>query len=285
MKYGQYTLGWKQFGRYGLRQAFGPRALGQGVGFTPTDVDAIALFARMVAAGVTPSVRVQQAYQAWIVERKGGNVWTLLDAIWVAGLAEGAALLNCKQNAFNLTKVVTPVVQTGPGGYFQSANASASYFDTGFNPTTAPTPQYVQNSAHLMIVSKDSTQVAGGLIGNTGSRIQTVVSSDNSQGRPINSGSTGTLAAPGFPGHQIITRTAAAVWEAYLDGADVGGGTGGSAAPSNETIIFCNARSAGGAATNKLRMGSIGGGMTALQAIAAHDADTTFLAALDAALS
>ena len=50
-------------------------------------------------------------------------------------------------------------------------------------------------------------------------------------------------------------------------------------------MLFCNARSAGGAATTKLRMGSIGGAMTALQAIAAHDADTTFLAALDTALS
>lgn len=32
-KYGPYTLGWKQFGQYGFRQAFGRRALGQGGGY------------------------------------------------------------------------------------------------------------------------------------------------------------------------------------------------------------------------------------------------------------
>lgn len=43
-KYGPYTLGWKQFGQYGFRQAFGRRALGQGVGAWLTTKAALKTF-------------------------------------------------------------------------------------------------------------------------------------------------------------------------------------------------------------------------------------------------
>lgn len=249
-------------------------------GWLPSDPDAVALFA---AWTTDPGNRVKQAYQDWIVELKDGGVWTLRDRIWAASFDAQSSRLGVKTAANSLTDVGTPTLVTGAGGYFQGS--VGNNFDTGFNPATAG-GAYTQNSAHLMIYTLDDVQVTGGLIGNTNARIQTVTGASTSTGRPINSGSTTTpLASPSFPGHLIVTRTGANLWESYLAGVDVGGGTGGSAAMSSETMYLCGARGAGANATTKIRIASIGGGVTALQAIAIHDADTAFLVALDAALA
>lgn len=61
MRYGPFQKGWKQFGQYGLRRAFGAPALGQGVG--GTDV----LFTGRL--GVRPnaqSIAAVQAFDTWL---------------------------------------------------------------------------------------------------------------------------------------------------------------------------------------------------------------------------
>jgi hypothetical protein len=75
------------------------------------------------------------------------GVWTKLDALYVlAQQTQADARLNLVSASYPLTGTPTFTAYQG-----FSAFASTSTLDTGFNPLTAPSPNYTQNSASLSV--------------------------------------------------------------------------------------------------------------------------------------
>lgn len=79
-----------------------------------------------------------------------GNLFTLIDRLWIYGLANESTFEG-------LCSIVTGnqfcTTQANGGAFTLDANGftgdGASYIDTGFNPTTATTPNFVTNSGLL----------------------------------------------------------------------------------------------------------------------------------------
>ena len=131
--------------------------MGAGVSY---DAAATALFARFT----TPPTSARKAViNTLIVALKDAGVWSKLDALYLFAAADSqAARQNWVQDLYNATAVSSPTF-TADRGY--NGDGSASYVDSGFNPTTAVTPKFVQNSAYFGLWSRTTTTFAGSSAG------------------------------------------------------------------------------------------------------------------------
>jgi hypothetical protein len=106
--------------------------------------EATALFARMTTP---PSSGRKTTIDTLIVALKAAGVWTKMDGLIVSAAADSqAARLNWVQNLYNDTAINSPTF-TADRGY--TGDGATSYLDSGFDPTTAPSPKLTQNSAHI----------------------------------------------------------------------------------------------------------------------------------------
>jgi hypothetical protein len=202
-------------------------------GGTPgLDADASALIARMTTA---PTTKHRNAINRLVISLKACGAWSLMDALYVmAAQDEQAANLNWVSTSYNLTATGT-VSFTAYRGY--TPNGSSTYLDTGFNPTTASSPKFTRNDAHMSGWHLTNNINGAGTsydIGNLNSRI-IKLSTGGTSIRP-NSGneSVGT----GFNSHKTWVRTAGNAWQFYKDGAQTHSDTDASAALSNDTLYI-----------------------------------------------
>ncbi|MGX1322682.1 hypothetical protein AB7M17_006135 [Bradyrhizobium sp. USDA 377] len=76
-------------------------------------------------------------------------IWSKLDALYIYATADSTtAMLNLVQNAYNLTQHGSPTFTTDRG-FTGTDSSSTIYMDTGFNPSTATSPKFTQNDAHI----------------------------------------------------------------------------------------------------------------------------------------
>jgi len=137
-----------------------------------TNAEASALVARMTTA---PTRLRKQRIDTLVGSLKTAGVWAKLDALYVMAAHDAqAARLNWIADVFNLTAVSAPTF-TADRGY--AGDGSTSYLDTGFNPATASTPNYVQDSAHYGWWVQDGSAAAVNDFGNTNSRGNSAASS------------------------------------------------------------------------------------------------------------
>lgn len=164
-----------------------------------------------------------------IGDLKTAGVWAKLDALYVfAAQDTQAALLNWKADQYNLTVSGAPVF-TADRGY--QGDGVDDVLLAGFNPATAG-GLFAQNSAHMGMWSRTNLALGamqGYEIGNTNSYLARAVNG-TMRGRPNHGVELLTGPTNSLPGHFMYSRTAAAVWESYSNGIDVGGGTETSAA-------------------------------------------------------
>jgi hypothetical protein len=108
------------------------------------DPDALAFFDRLT----TPPTDERKAlYNTLVVDLKSAGVWEKLDALYILAAADAqAARRNLVQDAYNLTAAGAPTF-TADRGY--QGDASGAYLATGFTPSTAISPRYIQNSASM----------------------------------------------------------------------------------------------------------------------------------------
>ncbi|HEX5184237.1 MAG TPA: hypothetical protein VFW19_13955 [Allosphingosinicella sp.] len=86
----------------------------------------------------------------------GSDIWAKLDLLYILAAADQqAALLDWKGGGFDgaITGTGTFTADRGWQG-----DGASGYIDTGFNPTTAPAPNYALNSAHIWLWSRTSGQ-------------------------------------------------------------------------------------------------------------------------------
>jgi Bacterial Ig-like domain len=125
-----------------------------------------------IAAAFTtpPTTARKNLIDACVVSLKSAGVWAKLDALYAFAAADSqAAKINwVNPGTFNCTEVNAPTFTADQG----FTGASTKYLDTGFNPTTASSPKYVQDSASVFGWSlTDIDLTSGPLIGNAASTL------------------------------------------------------------------------------------------------------------------
>ncbi len=211
------------------------------------------------------------AYTALINGLVTDSVWSKLDVLHIYATKDSAtALLNLKSSSFNGTSHGSPTFAADLG-FTGSAGSTTIYIDSGFNPITASSPQFTQNSAHLSFWNLTNAGTAQSNIGSqsgiTDNYIYAKYSGDNKNYTRINCDSNlGTnFPAPADPrGHVIGNRPDANSLEQYINGARLNSAGSGSTAMPNTNIVTLGTSSLGTVSGNsdQIAMASIGGGLT-----------------------
>ena len=203
--------------------------------------------------------------------------------IWAAPGATNAALINlANPGTFNGTAHPT-LTFSAYHGY--TGDASASYLDTGFNPTTATSPNYTQNSATFgaYVLSSRTTGQNWWAIGN-------VAASSDELFAPFQS-STGTAQLNSTTGFNVnnsnahgaynITRTSSSSQVSYINSAEIASGntTDTSVAPINTNIIFFAFSPGFGNTGDQLAAGWIGKGLSATDSCKINNRINAYMAA------
>lgn len=126
--------------------------LSKGVGYAP---EALALFARFTTP---PTTQRKGQINTLIKALKAGNLWAKLDALYLMAAADSqAARRNWIADQYNLTPVSAPTF-TADLGY--TGDGVNSYLATGFVPSSAVSPKFVQDSATYGMWSRTAAAAA-----------------------------------------------------------------------------------------------------------------------------
>ena len=234
------------------------------VGFLP---EAQSLFSRFTNQ---PSGATKIAINRCIGRLISTGVWPKLDVVRAyAAQDQQSALLNWVSTSYTATAADAPTF-TPFIGY--TGNGTSSYLDEGFNPITAVSPKYVQNSGHISFW--DLTARAADTTSQMGMRVSTTTQSVintrftgnsayariNTAGGAVNSGVLTNT------GHYIANRTDSVTLNLKKNGATIASsGAIASVAPPNANV-FSLARNFGGVAetwsSDTVGFITIGGGLT-----------------------
>jgi hypothetical protein len=252
---------------------------------SPWSDESEALFARFATA---PTEARKLLIDTLIVTLKTAGIWAKFDAFYVLAAADvQASRQNWVAGAYNLTAVVAPAFVADRGC---TGDGATSYFDTGFVPSTAPSPKYVLNSAHMGVWSRTDLQNGAGSsldLGNSGSAYvgRAVSVPGRAIGRSNIATLVPTLANGAYPGHAAWSRSAAGVWEGYGQGIDGGGGTNASVAVPTASLKVCAAGTSGASSmsVNQIAAAHFGASLTAAEVLATYNALRAYLQAVGAA--
>jgi hypothetical protein len=246
--------------------------------YTFTNSEAGALVARFT---VQPTNARKALIDNLVGSLKTAGVWTKLDALHVLAAHDAqAARQNWVADAYNLTAVAAPTFTTDRG---YQGDGSSSYLDTGFNPTTAVTPQFVQNSGHLSVWSRTSGAAAPVDMGNGNSIILTRQTTTDNFARRVNaSSSDGTVVADGS-GHFLVSRPNSTSSTGYRNAATQGSGSVASAAPDNAAFRVLGRSTTVSFSSRQIAMSSIGASLTSGEVTGFYNALNTYMQAVGAA--
>lgn len=235
--------------------------------------ETLALIARMTTPP-TPQ-RVRQI-DTLIGALKGAGVWAKLDALYVlAAQDQTTALLNWVSSSYNLTSGTPP---TFTANRYIQGNGTTQFYDTQFNPTTASSPKFVQNSAHIAMWQVNTAGLAA--LGHTGATIiPTTTPTFRLNGAVGITGPTSSTT-----GYFAAVRTSSSQLYGYLNGAEnVQNGANTSAAPSNETLYLCaRNQTTDTFSTGRLTLAHFGQSLSAGEVAAAYAAFNAYLAGVGA---
>lgn len=252
-------------------------------GYTFVNAEASALAARFT----TPPTDARKALIDNLVgSLKTAGVFAKLDALYVMAAADSqAARQNWIADQYNLTAVSSPTF-TADRGY--AGDGAASNLGTGFNPATAVSPKYAQNSASVGVWSRTNLALASAFdLGSTVSTSNPVrlnsrsTSADTLRGC-VNNGAVANFGASGSSvGLIALSRTASNLITGYRNGASLGTDSATAFSPDSSPIQLLS--SAGGFSTRQLSAAHIGAGLDATENLALYNALNTYLQAVGAA--
>lgn len=193
----------------------------------------------------------QGAITNYICGQVTSGVFALLD-VWYLLQNDNAssALTNIiNPGTFNGTAAGVPTF-TADVGYTGVAASSTVHIDTGFNPTTAPTPHFTQNSAsvHIWVVAGSTeAHAAVGLFSTTQNTSILPRHTTNAAFYRINDGSvaSGGIATATPLGLYSAIRTGASAQKGYKNAVDQGVISVASGAQLNGTIYVLGAHGIG----------------------------------------
>lgn len=244
--------------------------------------EATQFFARVSDPGTTR----KNTYATMIDALVAGGVWSKLDILYLfAAAAAATALTNLVQSSYGATLSGAPTF-TADTDY---TNSATTYLDTGFAPSTAPSPHFVQNSAHVSMwcssVVVDGFKGDAGLGSNTDG--QTYMEIRDTNGDTYSDTNSGTADAGAIfqptanftAGFYHVNRTSSANTQFYVNGASFQtSGAAASAAPQSGNMgMFSYGPGNNGHTGRKYMAGSVGSGLTVGEALVLYNAVHAYL--------
>lgn len=248
------------------------------VGAAVFETETDALIARLSPA---PDSTHKVQINTLIAALKSASVWSKLDGFYI----------NCMASAGQITEnwVSSNYDQTNNGGTFTAdsgvaGNGASAYESTTFNPSTASSPNFQRNSAHLWAYSLSTAASASSIdVGSTGTAGwgMSVGRSDqaNASRGFINSSTvTNYPAQANCKGMYVLTRTTSTLTTMYKDGSSIGTDTAASTVdPGNFTMAALRYNAL---YSDKALAGwGFGGGLTGADVSAMSSAIATYLTA------
>ena len=251
-----------------------------------TGAEATAFLARTSGLDATHT----SAYAALIDGLVADGVWPKFDVLHIYATQNTAtAQLNLVSSSYPAT-LGGSITFTADRGYTGDDGGQATFINTGFNPATAPSPKYVQNSAHLSAWSLTSTPPSSGnpIMGYRGASINTLiypVTGGNVAYFIINNAYGANVANANSLGHYIATRSAFNSVLGYRNGASFYTGSEASGAVQNINIFVLsdfNSNSGGHVESSALQtaMASIGSSLTAIDVTNFYNRLRTYMTAV-----
>jgi hypothetical protein len=135
---------------------------------------------------------------------------------------------------------------------YNGFNNDGVYINTAFNPVTATSPNYLQNSASIgiwsnAVTAESSAQMSQGSSGR--SWIYDNFASDGNFYARINNASTGGLTSPGTKGLFVADRSSSGSVVPYWDGSALTAQSGASSTPYSGAFIIGSSVTSGFAGT------------------------------------
>lgn len=226
--------------------------------------EAKAVFAAMTTA---PTTARRKLIDACIVALKAGGVWAKLDVLYMLAAADGqAALVNWRNpGTYNGTAVNSPTF-TADMGY--TGNGSSAKISTGFNPSSAVAPQFVQNSATLFVwnisdIAEDKDQLGSDGAFAAGASYFVSRSSGGSMFSALNSAADSDAGVANGNGSGLIalSRNSSANYVRWRNTTALATVTSTSAAPANLEIVAL--RGEDGYTSYQVAAAGIGAGLSA----------------------
>lgn len=212
------------------------------------------------------------AYTALINGLIADGIWAKLDVLHIYATQDSTtALLNLVSTSYNGTANGLPSFSIDLG-YTGTSGSTTKYIDTGFNATTAISPHFTTNSAHVSywpINNTFDTNCPMGVFNALGQG--TFVNPRYSTGDAfyrINSQGVGGVATASSIGHHIANRSGGAASQGYKNGASVITDATGAVATQNNNFYTLAGNNQGtpGGGPWQIAMASIGESLDATQA-------------------
>lgn len=252
-----------------------PVLRGPGDGFDP---DASALFARM---SVQPSAEEKAAYDALIIGIKADGLWGLLDRLLIYGVHDAqAGRRNIRRDLYNSTEVASPDFLAYAG---YAGDGVSSYLNTGYAPGVSAGVA-TQNSNFSMVWSLTESVATSAEQGNSINSQGLRSATGNWASRNMNSNVYSATATSSL-GCYIVSRTASASYERYINGVIEATASVTSATPPSDVLYDCARNNAGVLTTpssRRLWATANGSGLTGTQAANLYSRLNTFKTAIGA---
>jgi hypothetical protein len=245
--------------------------------------EAMTLFAAMT---VPPNNTLKRAYNDCIVALKLQSLWTKLDALYLIDVHDAqAARLNVRSpGTYNLTAFSSPAF-AAKGGY--TGNGSTSYLSCNFDPTTATTPNMVQDSESHFAWSTTAAASSGASFGViTAASIEVEIyprfTDNNMYGRSFASEDTiiGSGGVSDGSGLVHISRNASSGYSVYKNGSSIATKVKASGAPTSATLALL--REGSSFYAGQIAMAGFGAGLSAGDAGNLYSILSTFKTAAEA---
>jgi len=238
--------------------------LGSAIGVTPASLAFLARTSGLDSTHIN-------AYTALIDGLEADGIWAKLDMLHIYATQDATtANLNLIGNIYNATPTGSPAF-TADLGYTGSASP-AKYIATGFTPSTASSPKFVQNSGHVSVWSLTSGVSAGALVmGCTGASLTGIHArfADGNAYFYVNSSGNMAFATASAVGHYIANRSTSSALQGYKDGASVvTSGASTSVTVNSQDILVAGQNQAGSllGLPYQVAMASIGSSLNSTEA-------------------
>jgi hypothetical protein len=237
--------------------------------------EALAFLARTTGLDATHTT----AYTTLINALVSASLFPKFDMLHIYATQDATtARLNLISTSYGVAVVSGPAFTVDRG--YQGAHDGSNYLDVGFNPSTAPSPKFVRDSAHISTwgVANDSfqfTQYMGGNDVTTRTEIYPWLQSDGLIYFRCNStGSAGVANVGTTAGHWLANRSSSVQLDGYRNASSLySNGANASSPVSNIVFNTCAVNDNGTHRGNgtQCAMASIGSSLSAAEILAFYN--------------
>lgn len=224
------------------------------------------------------------AYIALIDGLVADGIWSKFDALYIFATQDSTtALLNLVSATYNATSNNSPTFNADRG--FTGVSGGNPYIDTGFNPASASSPKYVQDSAHLSMWNLTNTSFGNAACGIDDAAAHFLMiypKYDGTSGfMPVNQTALGANFSVGDPrGHNLANRSSSTARQGYRNASSIFSESIASATVPNGNIwclFFHNLSGGGGGNGHQHAMLSFGSSLSSTDVTNFYNRLRTFM--------